>query len=226
VTHSTGIILSENYPSTLPVCLSVCRLILSTQPTTLTCSAVVAGSDKQYLSDKITTLYIRTRSAADWLQTCTQLSGDSTTRFNTSVTPSHFSPLCFPRINVNTRVHMFLRLSTSCFLSYLTAVSHLQHFRFSQRCFWGFIASWMRVVVDKWAVTDVSNDRCNSFSRMKIERNRWINLEHKMEVSLFYLTTPTSNLPPILHQPHGRSADLATLIRWVSRQEVPTRVVT
>jgi len=211
VTHCTGIILSDNYRSTLPVCLSVCLFILSTQPTTLTCSGVEAGSDKRYLSDKITTLYIRTRCAADWLQTCTQLSGHSTTRFNTSVTPSHFSPLCFPRINVNTRFLMFLRLATSCFLSLLTAVSHLLHFRFSQRCFRGFIASWMRVFVDKWAVTDVSNARSASFSRVKMERKRWIKLQYKMEVSLFYLTTPTSNLPPILRQPHERSAEWATL---------------
>ena len=108
----------DNYPSTLPVCSSLCLFILSTQPTTLTCSAVEAGSDKRNLSDKITTLNIKTRCAADWLQTCTQLSGDSATRFNTSVTPSHFSPLCFPRINVNTRLLIFLRLSSGFFLSF------------------------------------------------------------------------------------------------------------
>ena len=41
-----------------------------------------------------------------------------------------------------------------------------------------------------------------------------------------YLATPTSNLLPILRQPHGRSAEWATLIRWVNRQEVANTVVT
>jgi len=123
-------------------------VLLSTQPTALTRSGVVAGNDKQYLSDKITTLYIKTRSAADWLQTCTQLSGDSIPRFSTTITPSHLNPLYFPRIKVNTPFLMFLRLATSCFLFFLTAVSHLLHFRFSQRCFPGFIAFWMRVSID------------------------------------------------------------------------------
>jgi len=65
VAHNTGIILSDNYRSTLPVCPFVYYFILTTQPTALTCSAVQTGSDKRYLSDKVTTLYTRTRSATD-----------------------------------------------------------------------------------------------------------------------------------------------------------------
>jgi len=61
---------------------------------------------------------------------------------------------------------LFLRLATSGFLSFLTVVRHLLHFRFPQQCFCGFIASWMRVFVDKWAVTDFSKDRSAAFSRV------------------------------------------------------------
>jgi hypothetical protein len=131
-----------------PSSLSMYYFISPSRPNAPMCSAVEAGSDKYCLSDKITTLYIRTHSAADWLQTHTKLSGDSTPRFNTSVNPSHFSPLYFLRINVKTCFLLFLRPATSCFLSFLTTVSHLLNFRNSQRCFWGFIASWMRVSVD------------------------------------------------------------------------------
>ena len=140
-----------------------------------------------------------------------KLSGDWTTRVNTSVSLSYFSPLYFHHINVNARSLMFLRLATSCFHSFLTSVSHLLHFRSSQRCSWGLVASWMRISVDNWAAIDVSNDRCDSFSTVKMQRNRWIKLEHKMKVMLFYLTAPTSNLPPVLCQTHGRWDECTTL---------------
>jgi hypothetical protein len=146
------------------------------------------------------------------------MSGDWTTRDNTSLTLSHFSPIYFYRINVNTSFLMFLRLATSCFLSFLPAISHLLHSRFSQRCFWGFIASWMQVSVYNSAPIDVSNDRCYSLLRVKMERNRWIKLEHNMKILLFYLTIPTSILPQLLCQTHGRWAEWTKLIRWVIRQ--------
>ena len=88
---------------------------------------------------------------------------------------------------------MFLRLATSWILSFLKAVSHLLHFRFSQHSFWGFIVSWMRVSVD------VSGHRYT----FKVERNKRINVQYKMKVSLFYLTTPTCNFPLILHPANG-----------------------
>jgi hypothetical protein len=37
--------------------------------------------------------------------------------FNNSVSPNHFSPICFPRINVNIPFIMFLLLAASSFLS-------------------------------------------------------------------------------------------------------------
>ena len=50
--------------------------------------------------------------------------------------------------------------------------------------------------------------------------------EEKIEISIFYLTTPTSNLLWILRSAYGRSAEWTTFIRRVSRQEVATTVVT
>jgi len=44
------------------------------------------------------------------------------------------------------------------------------------------MASWMRVFVDKCAVTDVSKDRIASFSRVKTERNRRMKVKYKMGV--------------------------------------------
>ena len=122
---------------------------------------------------------------------------------------------------------MFLRLATGCFLSifpqsYITfgAFQVLTAVLLRNHCF------WMWVCVDKWAVTDVSDGCSDPFSRVKMERNKRINIKHKMELSLFYVTTPTSNLLPILRPAYGRSAEWATLIQWVSRQEVATSVVT
>jgi hypothetical protein len=128
-----------------------------------------AGSDVQHFSEEITTLYIKTRNAANWLHTLTQLSGDSTPRFNTSITRSNFNPLTFLRINLNTPFLLFLRPAASCFLSFLKAVLYLLHFKFSQRCFWGVMASWMEVFVD-------------SFLRVKTERKGGMKVKHKMDV--------------------------------------------
>jgi hypothetical protein len=67
-----------------------------------------------------------------------------------------------------------------------------------------------------WAANDVSDNPSDSFLRLKMERNEW--LKYKMEVSLFYLTTPISNLPPILYPAYGRLAAWAAFIQWVSWQ--------
>ena len=123
--------------------LSVYRINLSTHPTAHTCSAVEAGSNKRQLSDKIPTLYIRTPSATDLLHTHTQLPGDPTATFNTSVTPSHLSPLCFPRIKVKRSFLMFLRLANNCLLSLIlslklykfSGISDSQRGGFEDYCF-------------------------------------------------------------------------------------------
>jgi len=55
----------------------------------------------------------------------------------------------------------------------------------------------MRVFVDYRAAIVVSNDRCDLFSKVQMELNRMMKVKYKMGL-VFYLATPTSNLPPIL----------------------------